>query len=61
MSDPKYLRVDEVQEEIQKILEDQVSMRRDMMKQMVGDLYPTIVAGEMQELMRWKDAISKRG
>jgi hypothetical protein len=61
MSDPKYLRVDEVQAEIQKILDAQVSMRKDMMKQMVGSLYPSVVAGECQELMRWKDAISKRG
>lgn len=61
MSDPKYLKVEEVQAEIQKILEAQISMRKDMMRQMVGNLYPAIVAGECQELMRWKDAISKRG
>ena len=61
MSDVRYLKVEEVQEEIKKILDAQVAMRKDMVNNMVGTLYPSMVAGEMQELMRWKDAISKRG
>ena len=61
MSDPRYLKVEEVQAEIQELLKSQVSMRREMMSQMVGSLYPSIMESEMNELMRWQDAISKRG
>lgn len=61
MSDLKYLRVEEIQSAIQEILKSQVRLRKEMMSQMVGSLYPSIVAGEISELMRWQDAINKRG
>lgn len=61
MQDPKYLRMDEIQKQVLQLLQDQVDMRKDMQKQLVGNLYPSVVVGEMQEIMRWQDAIRRRG
>jgi hypothetical protein len=51
------LRMDQIQSQLLQLLADQIQARKDMMNQMVGSLYPSILQSEIWQLITWKDGI----